>query len=289
MAKGKLYGLTKADRDQLRKTVREVRGGTGMPSKRPTATRRRPSAPGSGKKHEFLRLTVGSYNPTTKIVVGTGTPLNLPSGSKAAPEGTIKAYDAWGISPSAADVVVLVYSENFTTIGEDQIDWLVLPFEGDDTTKTLLFKLYENPKHRTNGSFQAKFCKADKTVFGNAFTIYDPFAGTGKGFSAGHHEDAFGRATLERDAETQETRFVVTHLESIKTYAVGVLAEDFGYDVTDAMKCDSYFAWGHDLHHLAPTSDIYFVGDDTLHGHLKAGDKVMGILYDADGEHTTYE
>lgn len=240
-------------------------------------------------KYELLRGTVTAVDPVLNVVSLSATPSQLPTGAKALPTGALKAFNRHGITINVSDEIYCVhdtacYDDTAGVNTHGVLDWSVLPFGGTDTTKTLLFKLYNNVKHRNDSSFEAKLCKADKTAYGDPVTIYDPFAGTNKGFSAGHHEDAVGRCTLERDADTGATRLVVTHLESIAQYVVGELGEDWGYTNSGEAKCSDYSAWGPDLQYLEPTEEIIIFGDDSLHGHLKAGDRFTAVLYDPDAD-----
>lgn len=249
----------------------------------------------SSKKYELGRTTrITGGDPILQVVKLSTSVTQLPTGAKVPDPGSdFFAYDRWNIQPTVGTEVVIVYDEHgyddsgtHNTYGK--LPWTVLPFGGTDTTKTLLFKLYNAPKARNDTSFQAHLCTAGKTIVGSPVTIYDPFGGTDKGFSSGHHDNAIGRCTLERDADTGAVRLVVTHLESVAQFVVATLAEDFGYTVAGQATSTSFAPWGLDLHYLAPTSTIELIGNAAAHGHLKSGAVVTGVLLNPDASPTEY-
>lgn len=135
------YYLTDKDRKLVKETIKAVRGGTGVPSRRPVPTRRRDPG-GAAKKYDSAYGTVSAADVPNKVYTLSATPVQLPTGAKVIPTGTLKVFDLFDVTPSVSDLVRIDYSEGAydDTAGSNThgvVNWIISPGGGSSPVKVV--------------------------------------------------------------------------------------------------------------------------------------------------------
>lgn len=280
------YKLSKQAVQRTAKAVREVLGGVGTPSRRPVPTRRRDRS-GAGKKYELLRGTISAdtHAATHNVYQLSATPVNLPSGSKPLPTGTLNVLDHWDIGPSIAQEVVCVHElAAYDHVDTGQVDWIILPFGGSDTVKTLHCQLYNNAKAYTSSPVDVKLLDFSGTPVGTEVDAYD----FPQEFSSGGATDAFGQVTLFKDADTGLSRLEFINLQGPALYICATLTEDIGETTTGKASADVDDYHGIGWWKEDPGESVNVVSCNGMHDGLVDGTKVIAVLSDPDAATIEY-